>query len=140
MEASVDMIVWRGDVADDEVTEPNQDVLESMTLAMGVGADGIAEEALAKGYRTGKGSGMLRVGPVKFFTEGSGGGCTAAMSKPYTNGDLGVLIFSDRELDEMVGHYHHRGFQVAVHAIGDAAIDQTICSFDKASADGTCSH
>jgi predicted amidohydrolase YtcJ len=62
------------------------------------------------------------------------------MSKPYTNGELGVLIFSDRELDEMVSHYHHRGFQVAVHAIGDAAIDQTIRSFDKACADGTCSH
>jgi predicted amidohydrolase YtcJ len=77
---------------------------------------------------------------VKFFTDGSAGGCTAAMSKPYTNGDLGVLIFSDRELDEMVGHYHHRGYQVAVHAIGDAAIDQTLRSFDRACADGTCNH
>jgi len=111
-----------------------------MTMAMGGGPAGIAEQAFAKGYVTGKGTGMLRVGPVKFFTDGSAGGCTAAMSKPYTNGELGVLIFSDRELDEMVGHYHHRGYQVAVHAIGDAAIDQTISSFGKACADGTCNH
>jgi predicted amidohydrolase YtcJ len=62
------------------------------------------------------------------------------MSKPYTNGDLGVLIFPDRELDEMVGHYHHRGYHVAVHAIGDAAIDQTLRSFDRACTDGTCGH
>jgi len=29
---------------------------------------------------------------------------------------------------------------VAVHAIGDAAIDQTIASFDRACTDGTCTH
>jgi predicted amidohydrolase YtcJ len=111
-----------------------------MTMAMGGGPDGIAEEAFAKGYLTGKGDHHLRVGPVKFFTDGSAGGCTAAMRDPYTNGDLGVLIFEDRDLDEMVAHYHHRGYQVAVHAIGDAAIDQTIQSFDRACADGSCSH
>jgi predicted amidohydrolase YtcJ len=111
-----------------------------MTMAMGGGPTGIAEEAYAKGYVTGRGDAMLRVGPVKFFTDGSAGGCTAAMNKPYTNGDLGVLIFEDREMDDMVGHYHHRGYQVAVHAIGDAAIDQTIASFDKCCTDGTCSH
>ena len=91
-----------------------------MTMAMSGGPGGIAEEAFAKGYVTGRGDAMLRVGPVKFFTDGSAGGCTAAMNTPYTNGDLGVLIFEDREMDDMVGHYHHRGYQVAVHAIGDA--------------------
>ena len=63
-----------------------------MTMAMGGGPAGIAEEAFAKGYVTGKGSGRLRVGPVKFFTDGSAGGCTAAMSKPYANGELGDLL------------------------------------------------
>jgi predicted amidohydrolase YtcJ len=111
-----------------------------MTMAMGGGPDGIAEAAFAKGYVTGRGSGRLRVGPIKFFTDGSAGGCTAAMRQPYTNGDLGVLIFSDRELDEMVGHYHQRGYQVAVHAIGDAAIDQTIGAFGRACGEGTCAH
>ena len=52
-----------------------------------------AEDAFAKGYLTGKGSGMLRVGPVKFFTDGSAGGRTAGMSQAL-HGDgqtLGVL-------------------------------------------------
>jgi predicted amidohydrolase YtcJ len=111
-----------------------------LTMAMGGGPDGIAEEAFAKGYVTGTGDARLRVGPVKFFTDGSAGGCTAAMREPYTNGDLGVLIFEDRDLDEIVAHYHHRGYQVAVHAIGDAAIDQTIGAFDRSCADGTCNH
>lgn len=111
-----------------------------LTMAMGGGPAGIAEESFARGYVTGRGDDMLRVGPVKFFTDGSAGGCTAAMSEPYTNGDLGVLIFEDREMDDMVGHYHHRGYQVAVHAIGDAAIDQTLASFDACCADGSCPH
>lgn len=140
MDACVGMIGGWSDVVAYEAAERTGRLPVRMTMAVGGGPSGIAEEAFAKGYVTGKGSGMLRVGPVKFFTDGSAGGCTAAMSKPYTNGDLGVLIFSDRELDDMVGHYHHRGYQVAVHAIGDAAIEQTLRSFRSACADGTCSH
>ena len=140
MDACVGMIGGWSDVAAYEAAERAGRLPVRMTMAVSGGPDGIAEEAFAKGYVTGKGSARLRVGPVKFFTDGSAGGCTAAMSKRYTSGDLGVLIFPDRELDEMVGHYHHRGYQVAVHAIGDAAIDQTIRAFDRACADGTCGH
>jgi predicted amidohydrolase YtcJ len=140
MDACVGMLGGWADVEAYEAAERSGRLPVRMTMAVGGGPDGIAEEAFAKGYVTGRGSGMLRVGPVKFFTDGSAGGCTAAMSKPYTNGDLGVLIFPDRELDEMVGHYHHRGYQVAVHAIGDAAIDQTLRSFGRACADGSCGH
>ncbi|HKY94773.1 MAG TPA: amidohydrolase, partial [Kiloniellales bacterium] len=140
MDACVGMIGGWSDVVAYEAAETADRLPVRMTMALGGGPAGIAEEAFAKGYLTGKGTGRLRVGPVKFFTDGSAGGCTAAMSKPYTNGELGVLVFSDRELDEMVGHYHHRGYQVAVHAIGDAAIEQTLRSFRSACADGTCSH
>lgn len=140
MDACVGMAGGWADVEAYEAAERAGRLPVRMTMAMGGGPAGIAEQAFAKGYTTGRGTQRLRVGPVKFFTDGSAGGCTAAMSKPYTNGDLGVLIFSDQELDEMVGHYHHRGYQVAVHAIGDAAIDQTLRSFDRACADGTCNH
>lgn len=140
MDACVGMAGGWADVEAYEAAERAGRLPVRMTMAMGGGPAGIAEQAFARGYTTGKGTARLRVGPVKFFTDGSAGGCTAAMSKPYTNGDLGVLIFSDQELDEMVGHYHHRGYQVAVHAIGDAAIDQTLRSFDRACADGTCNH
>jgi len=140
MDACVGMIGGWSDVTAYETAERAGRLPVRMTMALGGGPDGIAEEAFGRGYTTGRGTERLRVGPVKFFTDGSAGGCTAAMSRPYTNGELGVLIFSDRELDEMVGHYHHRGYQVAVHAIGDAAIEQTLRSFDRACAEGTCSH
>ena len=140
MDACVGMIGGWSDVTAYETAEREGRLPVRMTMALGDGPDGIAEEAFGRGYTTGRGTERLRVGPVKFFTDGSAGGCTAAMSRPYTNGELGVLIFSDRELDEMVGHYHHRGYQVAVHAIGDAAIEQTLRAFDRACAEGTCSH
>jgi hypothetical protein len=140
MDACVGMAGGWRDVEAYEAAESAGRLPVRLTMAMGGGPDGIAEEALAKGYVTGRGGARLRVGPVKFFTDGSAGGCTAAMRRPYENGATGVLIFPDRELDEMVGHYHGRGWQVAVHAIGDAAIDQTIGAFDRACADGTCAH
>lgn len=140
MDACVGLVAGWADVEAYEAAERAGRLPVRMTMAMGGGPDGIAEEAFAKGYVTGRGNHRLRTGPVKFITDGSAGGCTAAMREPYTNGDLGVLIFTDRDLDEMVGHYHHRGYQVAVHAIGDAAIDQTIRAFDQACTDGTCAH
>ncbi len=103
-----------------------------MYMGIAGGPDGIADEAYAKGRVTGIGNGRLTVGPIKFFTDGSAGGCTAAMRKPYTNGADGVLILEDRDLDEMVAHYHNRGYQIAIHAIGDAAVDQTIEALDRA--------
>lgn len=103
-----------------------------MYMGIAGGPDGIADEAFAKGRVTGMGDDRLRVGPIKFFTDGSAGGCTAAMRQSYTNGADGVLILQDRDLDEMVAHYHDRGYQIAIHAIGDAAIDQTIQSLDRA--------
>ena len=140
MDACVGMAGGWADVEAYEAAHAAHRLPVRMTMAMGGGPTGIAEQAFAKGYLTGWGDDRLRVGPVKFFTDGSAGGCTAAMTKPYTNGDLGVLIFEDRELDDMVGHYHHRGYQVAVHAIGDAAVDQTIAAFDRCCADGSCGH
>jgi len=140
MDACVGLVAGWADVEAYEAAERAGRLPVRMTMAMGGGPDGIAEEAFAKGYVTGRGNERLRTGPVKFITDGSAGGCTAAMRQPYTNGDLGVLIFTDRDMDEMVGHYHQRGYQVAVHAIGDAAIDQTIRAFDHACAGGTCAH
>jgi len=140
MDACVGMAGGWTDVEAYEAADAARRLPVRMTMAMAGGPDGIAEKAFAKGYVTGRGNGRLRTGPIKFITDGSAGGCTAAMRAPYTNGDLGVLIFTDRELDDMVAHYHHRGYQVAVHAIGDAAIDQTIAAFDRACAERTCAH
>lgn len=98
------------------------------------GPDGALAEAQANGLITGVGDEMMRVGPVKFWADGSAGGRTAAMSEPYRccGNEKGMLCFEDREMEEMVLDVHAAGYQIAIHAIGDAAIEQAIVAVDKA--------
>ncbi|MBL8687451.1 MAG: amidohydrolase [Rhodospirillaceae bacterium] len=98
------------------------------------GPDGALAEAQANGLITGVGDEMMRIGPVKFWADGSAGGRTAAMSEPYRccGNEKGMLCFEDREMEEMVLDVHAAGYQIAIHAIGDAAIEQAIVAVDKA--------
>ena len=91
------------------------------------------EQCIGQGLRTGAGSDRLKVGPAKIFTDGSAGGRTAAMREPYLGEtpDRGIFLYSDDELDELVVRYHEAGFQIATHAIGDAAIDQALAAYER---------
>lgn len=97
-------------------------------------AQGIVEECWRAGLVTGTGDTMLRVGPVKIFTDGSAGGRTAAMTEAYTGEPptTGILCLPDGEVEELVASYHGRGYQLAPHAIGDRAIDQVLGAYEKA--------
>lgn len=98
-------------------------------------ADGIGDEAHAAGYRFGREVGLLRYGAMKVFGDGSAGGLTAAMSEPYIVGDpenRGIFIYSDEKMHGYLAHYHKLGYQLAIHAIGDAAIEQVLSGIEKA--------
>jgi len=103
---------------------------------MGDKTRSILPEAMAAGLVTGVGDDMLRIGGVKIFTDGSTGGRTAAMSRPYLGGrpdDLGLLcIPDDAELRAMVLDAHRAGYQLAIHAIGDRAIEQVLGALEAA--------
>lgn len=97
--------------------------------------DGIAEEAYAAGCRFGREVGLLRYGAMKVFADGSAGGLTAAMSQPYLVGEAGnhgVLCLPEREMHQYLAHYHAMGYQLAIHAIGDAAIEQVLSGIERA--------
>jgi len=96
------------------------------------GEQGIVERCFEAGLVTGTGDHELMVGPVKIFTDGSAGGRTAAMREAYQAGGYGLLTLEDRVLDGLVRDYHERGYQLALHAIGDAAIEQVLNAYDKA--------
>src|SRR4029079_13513492 len=65
---------------------------------------------------------------------GSAGGRTAWMSQPYRgeHARVGVSCQTDAVLDEYVMDYHRKGYQMAIHAIGDAAIEQVLSSYEQA--------
>jgi len=70
---------------------------------------------------------MLRILGVKIFADG--GSCLRpAISFEYAdNGGHGDLFLTDEQLNQAVQEAHESGYQVAIHAQGDLAIEQA-CS------------
>ncbi len=63
---------------------------------------------------------------IKLFTDGANGAATAAMAEPYKTGEKGFLTYSDKKLTELMEESLEISNAVAIHAIGDRAIDQII--------------
>jgi predicted amidohydrolase YtcJ len=107
------------------------------SLALVAGRKSIVDRAFAEGLVTGAGDDRLAIGPAKIFADGSAGGRTAAMTEPYPGAPetRGLPCLADCEMHELVGDVHARGYQVAVHAIGDAAIGQVLDAYEQALAD-----
>jgi predicted amidohydrolase YtcJ len=81
------------------------------------------ESALARGTKTGDGDEWLRIGHVKFFSDGALGSQTAALEQPYEGtADYGILTFDPLELRTDVARAAAGGLAVAIHAIGDRAV------------------
>ncbi|MBY5161647.1 amidohydrolase [Salsipaludibacter albus] len=70
------------------------------------------------------------------WLDGSLGSHTAALTQPYADHPgSGDLEYADATLVELFTEATHAGMQVAVHAIGDAAIDQAIRCWHRVVAD-----
>ena len=79
------------------------------------------------GIRTGLGNEWLQLGPVKIFTDGSLLGTTAAMTTPYHCHDHCGYFQDDPEtLKQRALEAAGSGWSLALHAIGDAAVDLAI--------------
>ncbi|MGM0437417.1 MAG: amidohydrolase, partial [Bacillota bacterium] len=85
----------------------------------------LINDFINKGYKTGDGSEFFKIGPLKLLADGSLGARTAYMNEPYNDDQStkGILIFSKEELREIFKKAHKNGLQIAVHAIGDGAIE-----------------
>lgn len=92
---------------------------------------------LSAGYRTGYGSEQFRLGPLKLLADGSLGSRTAYLREPYSDdGETrGIHLFSQEDLNEMIALCHKSGMQVAIHAIGDGAMDMVLDGIEKAKAE-----
>lgn len=84
---------------------------------------------LEAGYTTGVGfdGGFFRIGPLKQFTDGSLGARTALLSEPYSDdpGTTGIQSFEKEALRAFMALAEQHDMQIAVHAIGDGAIELT---------------
>ncbi len=86
------------------------------------------ERMAAFGSRTGAGDEHLRLGAIKVFADGGFTGPAAFTKKPYKGmGEYrGSLTMSEAELARIFDEAHRAGWQIGVHAIGDAAIELVV--------------
>jgi len=94
--------------------------------------DIMTESLVEARIKTGFGSPHLRIGPIKIFADGGMSNRTAAVSQPYLTPPhgTGLKIQSREALIEAVKRYHALGYQIAIHAQGDAGISDTLDAFE----------
>lgn len=79
---------------------------------------------------------ICRVDGIKIFADGALGARTAKLSRCYLGGEEGFLIYDDDKLRSQLAWAAEAGKDVAIHAIGDRAIEQvveTVTRLDKRS-------
>ncbi|MFO8068985.1 MAG: amidohydrolase [Alkalibacterium sp.] len=81
-----------------------------------------------------QGSRWNKVGPIKFFIDGTLGSRTAALRAPYSDDPTtrGMLTKSQETLTKEVKSAVDHGFQVIVHGIGDRGIETILNAYDAA--------
>ena len=107
------------------------------------------ENFLASGYSTGSTicaptesepdpipADQFRIGPLKLLLDGSLGANTAYLQEEYADapGEKGMPLYTQEELDHMVLTTHQEGMQIAMHAIGDGAVQMGLDAYAKAQA------
>lgn len=87
---------------------------------------------LGAGHRTGEGNAWNRIGPLKMFVDGSLGARTALMRRPYHDdpSTCGIATLTPEQLRTMVSLAVENRCQVAVHAIGDGAIERVLDAYE----------
>ena len=105
---------------------------------MSRGAPELLSAAEAGGLGSHFGDTRLKVGAIKIVQDGSNQGYTGYFTEPYHTpfkGDANYRGYPRRsreDLTTMVKELHHAGYQIAIHANGDAAIDDVIHAFREA--------
>lgn len=72
-------------------------------------------------------------GEMKFFVDGAFGGRTALLSEPYADdpSTCGTAVLTDEEIDEHVATARKYGEAVAMHMIGDAAVEKGLDAIER---------
>ncbi|MCC6704305.1 MAG: amidohydrolase [Thermomicrobiales bacterium] len=96
--------------------------------------DEMLDHMIGLGLQTGFGDDRLRIGSAKLFSDGSLGGRTARMKAPYEGepDNHGLWMEEPTVMKEKILKAHNAGFQVAIHAIGDDAVDVILQGYEEA--------
>ncbi len=120
--------------------------LDQVRVRTAVYADRL-DEVIAHGLKTDAplpgGRGLLHMGPLKLFADGSLNTGTAHCWEPYACGDgptRGRPTYTGEELAGLVNRAWAHGLESAVHVIGDAAATSAVHAFETTGAGGSLEH
>ncbi len=77
---------------------------------------------------------MLRIAGVKLYADG--GSCGVPAGTRPDGSPYGDLWFSDDQLVSEIDRLDAEGYQIAVHALGDRAIDQVLTAYEQVLGEG----
>jgi len=89
------------------------------------------DKVIDLGLRTGFGNDRLRVGHLKFFSDGGMGARTAWLIDPYLDADRGMPLTDMDILAQTIDKADKAGLSVMVHAVGDRANRELINIFES---------
>lgn len=94
----------------------------------------LLKKFLNEGHHTNEGSPMFRIGTLKLLVDGSLGGKTAFLRKPYKNdpSTKGIATFTQEELDKLVSMAQASGLMISPHNIGDGAMEMNLNAIENA--------
>ncbi|MFQ3542492.1 amidohydrolase [Halobacillus rhizosphaerae] len=94
---------------------------------------GVIEQMDKEGLGFKKGTPFVELGAMKIFADGAIGGRTAWLVEEYSDdpGNHGVAIHTAEQLTELVKQARKRKMPVAVHAIGDGAVEAVANVIDE---------
>ncbi|MFM7506824.1 MAG: amidohydrolase [Rubrivivax sp.] len=84
------------------------------------------------GLRPGEHSPRFTLNGIKAWSDGSNQGGTGFQREPYLgSSNRGALNYRPEEIEQVVRESHDEGWQLGIHANGDAAIDVTLDAFER---------
>lgn len=125
-----------------------QDGMGQLRVRTAVYPEGL-DAVLEAGYRSGDalpgGAGLISMGPLKIISDGSLNTRTAYCCEPYADAasldfPRGKQNYSSSQLTSLLHRAHTHGLEVAVHAIGDAAVASALDAFESTGARGSIEH
>jgi len=107
--------------------------LTARIYAMIGGTEADFDQLAKNGPLNSYGHDMYALRAVKLYADGALGSRGAALLAPYTDDphSHGLLFHSNAEIDAMIAKAMKKGYQVNVHAIGDAGNHQILDTFAK---------
>ena len=87
----------------------------------------LMDDWVARGLKPGQGSDRFRLTGIKFWSDGSNQARTGYQREPYLHSkSRGALNYTLEQLTAGAQRAHDLGWQIGIHANGDAAIDVTL--------------